>query len=141
MVLHPGSAGICASAAGEPLVQSPPAASANPARQACRGGARFAAKKVIVGITILIALVFSKFFYLASITSYYTFYLMARFHIGVRSAQLHLFAFLAAVAAGTMIGGPIGDRVGRKAVIWWSILESYRSPWRCLTRISSGPAC
>src|ERR1700723_2824047 len=79
-------------------------------------------KKVVVGITILIALVFSKFFYLASITSYYTFYLMARFHIGVRSAQLHLFAFLAAVAAGTLIGGPIGDRFGRKAVIWWSIL-------------------
>jgi MFS transporter, FSR family, fosmidomycin resistance protein len=79
-------------------------------------------KKVVLGIAILIALVFSKFFYLASITSYYTFYLMARFHIGVRSAQLHLFAFLAAVAVGTLIGGPIGDRVGRKAVIWWSIL-------------------
>src|ERR1700689_746929 len=77
-------------------------------------------RKVVIGIAILIALVFSKFFYLASITSYYTFYLMARFHIGVRSAQLHLFAFLAAVAAGTLIGGPIGDRVGRKAVIWWS---------------------
>jgi MFS transporter, FSR family, fosmidomycin resistance protein len=79
-------------------------------------------KKVVLGIAILIALVFSKFFYLASITSYYTFYLMAHFHIGVRSAQLHLFAFLGAVAAGTMIGGPIGDRFGRKAVIWWSIL-------------------
>ncbi len=79
-------------------------------------------RKVVVGIAILIALVFSKFFYLASITSYYTFYLMARFHIGVRSAQLHLFAFLGAVAAGTLIGGPIGDRFGRKAVIWWSIL-------------------
>jgi FSR family fosmidomycin resistance protein-like MFS transporter len=79
-------------------------------------------KKVVFGLVILIALVFSKFFYLASITSYYTFYLMARFHIGVRSAQLHLFAFLGAVAAGTLIGGPIGDRFGRKAVIWWSIL-------------------
>src|ERR1700678_4402047 len=75
-------------------------------------------KKVVFGIAILIALVFSKFFYLASITSYYTFYLMARFHVGVRSSQLHLFAFLAAVAAGTLIGGPIGDRFGRKAVIW-----------------------
>jgi MFS transporter, FSR family, fosmidomycin resistance protein len=79
-------------------------------------------RKVVLGIAILIALVFSKFFYLASITSYYTFYLMARFHVGVRSSQLHLFAFLGAVAAGTLIGGPIGDRVGRKAVIWWSIL-------------------
>jgi FSR family fosmidomycin resistance protein-like MFS transporter len=79
-------------------------------------------KKVVFGLAILIALVFSKFFYLASITSYYTFYLMARFHIGVRSAQLHLFAFLGAVAAGTLIGGPIGDRFGRKTVIWWSIL-------------------
>src|SRR6202789_2442152 len=79
-------------------------------------------RKVVIGIAILIALVFSKFFYLASITSYYTFYLMARFHIGGRGAQRHLFAFLGAVAAGTLIGGPIGDRFGRKAVIWWSIL-------------------
>ena len=79
-------------------------------------------RQVVLAITILIALVFSKFFYLASITSYYTFYLMARFHVGVRSAQIHLFAFLGAVAAGTLIGGPIGDRFGRKAVIWWSIL-------------------
>jgi FSR family fosmidomycin resistance protein-like MFS transporter len=79
-------------------------------------------KKVIVGIAVLIALVFSKFFYLASITSYYTFYLMARFHVGVRSSQLHLFAFLGAVAAGTLVGGPIGDRFGRKTVIWGSIL-------------------
>ena len=70
----------------------------------------------------MIALVFSKFFYLASISSYYTFYLMARFHVGVRSSQVHLFAFLGAVAAGTLVGGPIGDRFGRKAVIWCSIL-------------------
>ena len=66
---------------------------------------------------------FSKFFYLASLTSsYYTFYLMDRFHISVQSAQVHLFIFLGAVAAGTIIGGPIGDRFGRKYVIWWSIL-------------------
>ena len=71
---------------------------------------------------VLIALVFSKFFYLASITSYYTFYLIGRFHVGVRSSQLHLFAFLAAVALGTLVGGPIGDRFGRKGVIWGSIL-------------------
>ena len=71
---------------------------------------------------ILIALMFSKFFYLASLISYYTFYLMNKFHITLQSAQLHLFLFLGAVAAGTFIGGPVGDRVGRKLVIWWSIL-------------------
>jgi MFS transporter, FSR family, fosmidomycin resistance protein len=78
--------------------------------------------KVIVAIAVLSALVFSKYVYLASLTSYYTFYLISHFHVSVRSSQLHLFAFLAAVAAGTLIGGPIGDKVGRKAVIWCSIL-------------------
>ncbi len=73
-------------------------------------------------IAVLIALVFSKYFYLASFTSYYTFYLITRFHVGVRSSQIHLFAFLGAVAAGTLVGGPIGDRIGRKTVIWCSIL-------------------
>src|SRR5579871_2833584 len=68
------------------------------------------------------ALVFSKYVYLASLGSYYTFYLMSKFHIPVRSAQIHLFVFLGAVAAGTMIGGPVGDRIGRKRVIWCSIL-------------------
>jgi len=72
-------------------------------------------------IAVLIALIFSKYFYLASLTTYYTFYLINRFHVSVQSSQLHLFAFLGAVAAGTMIGGPVGDRVGRKAVIWVSI--------------------
>lgn len=78
--------------------------------------------RVASAIAVLIALVFSKFFYLASFTSYYTFYLITRFHVGVRSSQIHLFAFLGAVAAGTLIGGPIGDRIGRKTVIWCSIL-------------------
>jgi MFS transporter, FSR family, fosmidomycin resistance protein len=78
--------------------------------------------KVIAAIAVLVALVFSKYFYLASLTSYYTFYLIAKFHVSVQSSQLHLFVFLAAVAAGTFMGGPIGDRVGRKAVIWCSIL-------------------
>jgi FSR family fosmidomycin resistance protein-like MFS transporter len=73
-------------------------------------------------ITVLIALIFSKYFYLASITSYYIFYLIHRFGLSVENAQLCLFAFLAAAAAGTFIGGPIGDRVGRKRVIWCSIL-------------------
>jgi MFS transporter, FSR family, fosmidomycin resistance protein len=79
-------------------------------------------KRVVASIGILLALLFSKYFYLASITSYYTFYLMSKFHVSVRSAQLHLFVFLGAVALGTIAGGPIGDRIGRKRVIWGSIL-------------------
>ncbi|HUR32327.1 MAG TPA: MFS transporter [Vicinamibacterales bacterium] len=73
-------------------------------------------------LAVLGALIFSKYFYLASLTSYYTFYLITKFEVSVRSAQVHLFIFLAAVAAGTIIGGPIGDRFGRKHVIWGSIL-------------------
>jgi FSR family fosmidomycin resistance protein-like MFS transporter len=79
-------------------------------------------RKVISAIAVLVALVFSKYFYLASITSYYTFYLISRFHVSVQSSQIHLFLFLGAVAAGTLIGGPVGDRVGRKLVMWCSIL-------------------
>jgi MFS transporter, FSR family, fosmidomycin resistance protein len=79
-------------------------------------------RRVVSSIAVLIALVFSKYFYLASFTSYYTFYLITRFHVSVRSSQIHLFVFLGAVAAGTLIGGPIGDRIGRKTVIWCSIL-------------------
>jgi FSR family fosmidomycin resistance protein-like MFS transporter len=79
-------------------------------------------KTVAFSITILIALIFSKYFYLVSLNSYYTFYLISKFHVTVRSAQLHLFIFMGAVAAGTLIGGPIGDRFGRKPVIWVSIL-------------------
>jgi len=74
------------------------------------------------GIVILLILVFSKYVYLASLTSYFTFFLIHKFHISIQSAQLHLFGFLAGVAAGTFAGGPIGDRVGRKVVIWVSIL-------------------
>src|SRR5436853_826847 len=79
-------------------------------------------KRVVLSIAVLLALLFSKFFYLASITSYYTFYLMSTFHVSVRSAQIHLFVFLGAVALGTIVGGPVGDRIGRKRVIWCSIL-------------------
>lgn len=79
-------------------------------------------RTVATSLTILIALMCSKYFYLASISSYYTFYLISKFHVSVRSAQLHLFVFLAAAAAGTIIGGPLGDRFGRKYVIWVSIL-------------------
>jgi MFS transporter, FSR family, fosmidomycin resistance protein len=73
-------------------------------------------------IAVLVLLIFSKYFYVASITSYFSFYLIERFHISVRSAQLHLFVFLLAMALGTLFGGPLGDRIGRKRVIWVSIL-------------------
>ncbi len=79
-------------------------------------------RKIIFSIAILLALIFSKYFYLASIGSYYTFYLMSKFHVSVQSAQVHLFLFLGAAAAGTVIGGPVGDRIGRRLVIWWSIV-------------------
>lgn len=79
-------------------------------------------KKVVFSLFILIALIFSKFFYMTSLTSYYTFYLIQKFHMSVPGAQVHLFLFLFAVAAGTLIGGPLGDRFGRKYVIWISIL-------------------
>lgn len=78
--------------------------------------------KIRFALAILMALLFSKYFYLASLTSYYAFYLINKFHVSVQSSQIHLFVFLGAVAAGTIIGGPIGDRFGRKLVIWCSIL-------------------
>jgi MFS transporter, FSR family, fosmidomycin resistance protein len=74
------------------------------------------------GISVLLLLVFSKYVYLASLTSYFTFYLIHRFALAVRDAQLELFVFTVAVAVGTILGGPFGDRVGRKRVIWFSIL-------------------
>jgi MFS transporter, FSR family, fosmidomycin resistance protein len=77
---------------------------------------------VMFAMSILVLLVFSKYFYLTSINSYFTFYLIDKFHLPVQAAQVHLFVFLAAVAAGTLIGGPVGDRIGRKYVIWVSIL-------------------
>src|SRR5262249_55771413 len=77
---------------------------------------------VASAIGILCALLFSKYFYLASLNSYYTFYLIHRFHVSVQTAQIDLFIFLLAVAAGTILGGPVGDRFGRKRVIWGSIL-------------------
>lgn len=79
-------------------------------------------KAVIGSLAILLILIFSKYFYLASISSYYTFYLIEKFGVTVQNAQIHLFIFLFAVAAGTMIGGPVGDKIGRKYVIWFSIL-------------------
>jgi FSR family fosmidomycin resistance protein-like MFS transporter len=78
--------------------------------------------RVRVSIAVLVALIFSKYFYLASLTNYYTFYLINHFQVSVQAAQIDLFIFLGAVAAGTILGGPIGDRFGRKLVIWVSIL-------------------
>jgi MFS transporter, FSR family, fosmidomycin resistance protein len=92
------------------------------ARTRSSGHANLSPRRVGLAIAVLLALIFSKFFYLASLNSYYTFYLISKFHVSVRDAQLHLFLFLGAVAAGTIIGGPIGDRIGRKYVIWGSIL-------------------
>ncbi|MFC3197747.1 MFS transporter [Parapedobacter deserti] len=77
---------------------------------------------VVISIAVLLVLIFSKYFYFASLTSYYTFYLMHKFDVSVQQSQIYLFIFLFAVAAGTMIGGPVGDRIGRKYVIWLSIL-------------------
>jgi len=78
--------------------------------------------RVRASIGVLVLLIFSKYFYVASITSYFSFYLIERFHVSVRSAQVHLFVFLLAMALGTLFGGPLGDRIGRKRVIWVSIL-------------------
>jgi MFS transporter, FSR family, fosmidomycin resistance protein len=79
-------------------------------------------RTVTRSMLVLLALVFSKFFYLASINSYYMFFLISKFHLSVRSAQIHLFVFSSAVAIGTILGGHVGDRIGRKRVIWVSIL-------------------
>lgn len=79
-------------------------------------------RTVAMSMGILLVLVFSKYFYLTSLSSYYTFYLIHKFGVSIQSAQIHLFVFLFAVAAGTIIGGPIGDKIGRKYVIWASIL-------------------
>src|SRR5580658_2517806 len=79
-------------------------------------------RHVVISLVILLSLVFSKAFYQASLSTYYTFYLMSKFHLSMASAQVYLFIFLASVAVGTLVGGPIGDRIGRKAVIWGSIL-------------------
>jgi FSR family fosmidomycin resistance protein-like MFS transporter len=79
-------------------------------------------RQVAGALAVLLVLVFSKYVYLACLSTFYTFYLIETFQVSVRSAQLHLFVFLGAVAAGTMLGGPVGDRIGRKYVIWGSIL-------------------
>ncbi|HWB92256.1 MAG TPA: MFS transporter [Puia sp.] len=82
----------------------------------------FSRVRVATALLILLVLIFSKYFYMASMSSYYTFFLLDKFHVSVQTSQMMLFVFLFAVAAGTMIGGPLGDRIGRKYVIWFSIL-------------------
>ena len=78
--------------------------------------------RIVLALSVLLVLIFSKYFYMASMSSYYMFYLIDKFHVSVQHAQMLLFLFLFSVAAGTLIGGPIGDRFGRKYVIWFSIL-------------------
>ena len=86
------------------------------------GSAALAPRRVALALAVLGVLILSKYFYLAAMTSYYTFYLIERFAVSVPTAQVYLFVFLFAVAAGTIIGGPVGDRIGRRKVIWASIL-------------------
>jgi FSR family fosmidomycin resistance protein-like MFS transporter len=95
--------------------RAPPAAATYPVPRAT----------VIMAMSVILILLFSKNIYTASLSSYYTFYLIEKFHVTVQSAQLHLFVFLGAVAVGTFAGGPIGDRFGRKPVIWFSILGAF----------------
>ena len=92
------------------------------ARPVSPSPARPIARRVRFALAILGLLIFSKYIYLACLTNYYTFYLIHKFHLSVQAAQFHLFLFLFAVAVGTILGGPIGDRYGRKLVIWVSIL-------------------
>ena len=93
------------------------------AKSALKAHASMLSRRHVTGaIAVLLVLIFSKYFYIASISSFYTFYLISKFGLSVQSAQMHLFLFLAASAAGTLIGGPVGDRIGRKPVIWGSIL-------------------
>ncbi|HEY4065853.1 MAG TPA: MFS transporter [Burkholderiaceae bacterium] len=92
------------------------------ARKRATAAAPYPRRVVIGAVAVLLVLIFSKYFYMAGISSFYTFYLMERFGLTVQNAQLHLFFFLFASAVGTVVGGPIGDRIGRKPVIWVSIL-------------------
>lgn len=85
-------------------------------------GHNLSKRKVVFAIIILLILIFSKYFYMASLTSYFTFYLIQKFNVPVQTSQIYLFVFLFSVAAGTLIGGPVGDKIGRKYVIWFSIL-------------------
>jgi FSR family fosmidomycin resistance protein-like MFS transporter len=93
----------------------------SPAKRAAARAA-FSTRRIAVSVAILLALIFSKYFYIASLSSYYTFYLIHRFGVSIQASQLYLFLFLGALAVGTLLGGSIGDRFGRRLVIWGSIL-------------------
>lgn len=82
----------------------------------------FSRRRVVFSVVILLILIFSKYFYMASLTSYFTFYVIHKFDVSVQASQIYLFVFLVSVAAGTLVGGPVGDKFGRKYVIWFSIL-------------------
>ena len=94
----------------------------NAARKVAPASVDLPQRTIAVSLIILVALMFSKFVYTSSLSSFYTFYLMETFHLSMNEAQFDLFIYLAAFAAGTLLGGPIGDRIGRKAVIWFSVL-------------------
>ncbi|GJE56728.1 MULTISPECIES: MFS transporter [Methylobacterium] len=98
------------------------AAPRTPRKTPSVSGGGLSRTRIVATIAILLALIFSKYFYMASFSSYYTFYLIHRFGVGIAQSQVYLFVFLGSVAAGTILGGPIGDRFGRKPVIWGSIL-------------------
>ena len=89
-------------------------------------------RKVQVSIAILLIVIFSKFFYSASLSSYYTFYIIDKFHLSIKEAQYHMFIYLIAYAVGTILGGPLGDKIGRKYVIWLSVFGA--APFALLLR-------
>jgi FSR family fosmidomycin resistance protein-like MFS transporter len=93
-----------------------------PARRKETAASTLSTRQIAVGLAVLSVLMLSKFFYTASLSNYYTFFLIHRFHAPVQTAQLSLFVYMASFAAGTLLGGPIGDRIGRKKIIWISIL-------------------
>lgn len=93
-----------------------------PARSSAASRSHPSSGRVAFAMSILVVLIFSKYVYLVSLSNYYTFYLINRFHVSVQTSQYYLFLFLFAVAVGTIVGGPVGDRIGRKRVIWFSIL-------------------
>jgi len=106
----------------DPAATAPTAAIATTAATPAQAVPTQPKQRVVLALIILLVLIFSKYFYMASMSSYYTFFVMDKFHVSVQNSQMLLFVFLFAVAAGTLIGGPIGDRFGRKYVIWFSIL-------------------